>query len=189
MTFSEAKTTARNNLKDRWGAAIVFMLLYALVAGLLSSTVIGILLFSSMLMIGAYSFYINLAEPRFERIIDGLRENLTERIILSVMKNIFIFLWSLLFVIPGIVKSYSYALAELISISDPTKDHNACLKESSSAMDGRKMDLFLFDLSFIGWFILCGLTFGILLLYVGPYYYASRTEYMRSIARERGYNI
>ena len=83
-------------------------------------------------------------------------------------------LWSLLFFIPGIIKSYSYALAEFISRENPEKTATECLDESKELMNGHKMDLFLFDLSFIGWHILSALTCGILYIYVMPYMYQAR---------------
>ena len=86
------------------------------------------------------------------------------------MKYIKILLWSLLFLIPGIVKTYAYSLCEYISLKNPDFEYKTCLALSEKMMNGHKMEFFLFQLSFIGWDLLSLLTFGILeILYVMPY--------------------
>ena len=93
------------------------------------------------------------------------------------MKNLFIFLWSLLLIIPGIIKAYQYYLVEYILSEDPTLTWQEALDQSKQMMDGYKMDTFILELSFIGWIIAglftCGL---LLLLYVTPYMYATEAE-------------
>jgi len=66
----------------------------------------------------------------------------------------FIFLWSLLLIIPGIVASYRYRLAYYILLDDPGKTAIQCITESKLLMNGRKLDLLIIDLSFLGWYIL-----------------------------------
>jgi uncharacterized membrane protein len=95
----------------------------------------------------------------------------------SILQGIYLFLWTLLFWIPGIVKSYSYAMTNYILIDNPNMTANEAITESRKMMDGHKMDLFLLDLSFIGWYILSIFTFGILLLYVAPYHEAARAQF------------
>lgn len=70
---------------------------------------------------------------------------------LKFLTNIYVVLWSLLFVIPGIVKSYSYAMAPYILCENPSMTANEAITESKVIMDGRKGELFYIDLSFIGW--------------------------------------
>jgi uncharacterized membrane protein len=92
-----------------------------------------------------------------------------------------IFLWSLLFVIPGIIAAYRYALAPYLMFEDPSKGINRVIGESAVLMRGYKGDLFILDLSFIGWWLLVGVTFGIAILFVGPYYEVARAGAYRSI--------
>jgi uncharacterized membrane protein len=88
--------------------------------------------------------------------------------------NLFIWLWSLLFIIPGIVKSYAYFATPYILAEFPGVDPTEALKISMRMTHGYKGDVFVMGLSFIGWQLLNGLTFGILgLLYVNPYFYTS----------------
>ncbi|MDU1911798.1 DUF975 family protein [Fusobacterium sp.] len=82
---------------------------------------------------------------------------------------IFIFLWSLLFFIPGIIKSISYSMALFIAIEYPEISGREALKLSMKITDGYKWDIFLFSLSFIGWAILCIFTLGIGFLWFTSY--------------------
>ena len=83
---------------------------------------------------------------------------------------LFTFLWSLLFVIPGIVKAYSYALTPYILAKYPEVQAKEALKVSMKIMDGKKAELFVLHLSFIGWAMLAGITFGLLgIFFVIPY--------------------
>ena len=93
------------------------------------------------------------------------------------MKNLFIFLWSLLFVIPGIIKLYEYFLVDYILTEDPTIDYKTALNQSKEMMNGYKMETFILELSFIGWILLSILTCGILsIFYVNPYMHATMAE-------------
>ena len=81
-------------------------------------------------------------------------------------------LWSLLFVIPGIIKGIAYSQAMYIASESPNMTAHDALRESERLMDGNKMRYFVFQLSFIGWWILCGITMGIAAIWVIPYYNA-----------------
>ena len=78
---------------------------------------------------------------------------------LSVIKMILVMLWTLLFIIPGIVALYRYYMAEYILAEDPTKGALQCLRESKQMMTFNKMKLFVLQLTFIGWAILAALPF------------------------------
>lgn len=82
---------------------------------------------------------------------------------------IFILLWSLLFIIPGIIASYRYRLAYYIALDHPELSPLECIRESKRLIYGYKFDFFLLDLSFLGWYILGSLTFGIVLIFKLPY--------------------
>ena len=84
--------------------------------------------------------------------------------------NLFIFLWSLLFIIPGIIKSYSYRLVPYIMGENPDMNWRQALDESARLMKGNKWRAFVYDLSFLGWGILSAMTLGVLgIFYVNPY--------------------
>lgn len=85
-----------------------------------------------------------------------------------LLVGVYTLLWTLLFIIPGIVKSYSYAMAIYISKDKPELSAEECIQESRRMMSGYKWKLFVLDLSYIGWLLLCILTCGILSLWVTP---------------------
>ena len=95
---------------------------------------------------------------------------------LAIITGFFTMLWSSLFCIPGIIKSYSYSLAPYILAENPTMTAREALNESKRITTGAKKDLFVMDLSFLGWMMLGGITFGIALIYVYPYMQATKAN-------------
>ena len=85
------------------------------------------------------------------------------------LMNVFVFLWSLLLIIPGIVKMFSYAMTEFILEEHPELSANEAIDHSRAMMKGHKFDLFWLVLSFIGWGIVCIFTLGIGFLWLIPY--------------------
>lgn len=98
---------------------------------------------------------------------------------LALLRGIFIALWSLLFVIPGIVASYRYAMAPFILAENPDMTASEAIAASKQMMDGHKGELFLLDLSFIGWSILNVFTLGIGSLWLNPYVNAAYAAFYR----------
>ncbi len=99
----------------------------------------------------------------------------------SIVTSIFISLGALLLIIPGIIAYYRYAMVNYIMIDNPELGVFGAIKRSKEMMDGHKFDLFVLHLSFIGWQILVGLTFGLLNLYVGPYRKVTEANFYNSI--------
>ena len=88
--------------------------------------------------------------------------------VLCLLIGVYTLLWSLLFIIPGIIKSISYSRAIYIFYENPELSVSECIKRSKELMDGYKWTYFKLMLSYLGWIILCGLTLGILTLWVNP---------------------
>ena len=101
------------------------------------------------------------------------------------LRRLFIVLWTFLFVIPGLVKSYSYSMAAYIAAENPDMTASDAITASKELMDGNKWRLFCLDLSFIGWSILCVFTLGIGTLFLRPYREAAFAAFYREIVRER----
>lgn len=98
------------------------------------------------------------------------------------LRALYTFLWSLLFIVPGIVKTYSYRMVPYILAESPDMDQKEAFRLSRAMMDGYKWKAFLFDLSFIGWYLLDAMTFGILgIFYVDPYKDAADTEFYAAV--------
>ena len=103
----------------------------------------------------------------------------------QLVKKVYIFLWGLLFVIPGIVKAYSYRMVPYVLAEDPFISHNDAILLSRRMMDGNKLSVFVLDLSYIGWYFLTALTAGLLgIFYVNPYVYATDAELYRILRKD-----
>lgn len=92
------------------------------------------------------------------------------------LKNLFIFLWTLLFIIPGIYKSYQYRMVDYLLAENPYMSYHRALELSRAMTDGEKFNIFVLDLSFIGWLLLGTLAFGIGVYFVNPYMEATYAE-------------
>lgn len=108
-------------------------------------------------------------------------------ILSNVLVTVYVFLWSLLCVIPGIVASYKYAMVPYIVADDPTISAQDALDKSAAMMNGRKMELFILELSFIGWHLLAILSCGIGYIWLTPYINASVAEFYRTVSGKKYY--
>lgn len=104
-----------------------------------------------------------------------------EAFLANLLIYIYIALWSLLLVIPGIVKAYSYSMTFFIMQENPGMSASEAIRASKQLMRGHKMELFLLELSFLGWAILSMLTLGIGYFFLNPYFVATKTAYYDSI--------
>lgn len=107
------------------------------------------------------------------------KERMWTIILLSILISIFTALWSLLFLIPGIIAGLSYSMSTFIFVDGEDTDAMAIIKKSKDLMYGYKWDYFVFQLSFIGWALLCLFIFPI--IYVLPYYYVAETMYYEEL--------
>lgn len=98
------------------------------------------------------------------------------------LRGLYCFLWGLLLIIPGIVKSYSYAMTPFIMADHPHLTASEAIDRSREMMDGHKGDLFLLHLSFIGWDLLAALTLNIGHLVLNPYKNAAQAAFYRELA-------
>lgn len=98
-------------------------------------------------------------------------------VLYNVLITVYVFLWCLLFIIPGIVKSIAYAMTPYILQDHPEYGVNQAIDESVQMMQGHKWEFFLLQLSFLGWGILCIFTFGIGLIWLVPYIQATNTHF------------
>lgn len=150
------------------------------------------LLVSNPVRVGFARYFISAREVNtpVSELFSAFRTNYTNTATVMFMHDLYIFLWSLLFVIPGIIKSFSYFMVPYLLAENPDMDGDRALQLSSDMMVGHKMELFVLQLSFIGWQILSMITFNIVgILYVAPYYTATMAEFyvaVRSEAFARG---
>lgn len=103
-------------------------------------------------------------------------ENYRHIIPTMLLRGIYIFLWTLLLIIPGIVASYAYSMVPYILAEQPNIGAKEALRISNQMTRGHKLDMFILDLSFFGWYLLGALALGIGTLFVLPYDYATKAE-------------
>ena len=140
----------------------------------------------NVLEVGARSFYIDnlFSKPGPEKIFSAFRSgNYGNVVKVMFFRDLFTFLWSLLFVIPGIVKSYEYKMVPYLLAEYPDMTRKEAFDRSREMMYGQKWNTFVMDLSFIPWDILSSVTFGIVgLFYVSPYQDATFAELYDTLA-------
>ncbi|MGI5850200.1 MAG: DUF975 family protein [Christensenellales bacterium] len=173
----EIKQQARTNFMNQYGISVGACVLFMVIASVTTSFGLGIIFIMPPLMVG-YAFY-NL------RIYRGQQGDIGEMFSVGfgdywrniggiLWMELFIFLWSLLFIIPGIVKALSYFMTPYILAESKSVSATDALLLSMRMTKGYKGEIFVMALSFIGWGILSALTMGILaILYTGPYTSAS----------------
>ena len=101
---------------------------------------------------------------------------------MRLLRGLYVFLWSLLFIIPGIVAGYSYAMTDYILADNPNMTASEAIEQSKSMMHGNRFRLFCLQFSFIGWNILATLAFGIGHLWLTPYKQAAYAAFYREVS-------
>lgn len=180
---ANAKAQLGNNLfGNTWLMALVVGLVYSVIIGAAGMTYAGIIILVGPMGIGLASVFLSLArgdgEVRLERMFtDGFSQQFGRNLLLGLLRGLFTALWSMLFVVPGIVKHYAYSMSFYIAADHPEYTWNQCMDASKRMTTGHKGELFVLDLSFIGWFFVGALCLGVGSLWVTPYYNASWANY------------
>lgn len=189
-TFNELKASAKTQISGKIGvlfAMYVIMLGIAVAVGLVPAVrgIASFVLSSAFYLGGAWVF---LKITKGETVTVGNIfygfEDLWTAIKAQLFINLFISLWSLLLIIPGIVKAYAYSMTFFILAENKGMPVLEAITLSRKMMDGHKMDLFLLFLSFIGWFLLVVITFSIAGIWVYPYFYATVTNFYLSVKED-----
>lgn len=200
MNLAELRAEARKSLAGNWNWAALLTFLAAIIScavGLLQDD-LGNILFALLSISLAYTF-LDLAD-------DGTKENnyftamfsaFTRDRILPVFINwllstIFICLWSLLLIVPGIIKTLAYSQSQFIvkDMVDSGQEVNAteAISKSRQLMNGHKGEYLLLQLTFIGWAILGCLSLGIGFLWISPYIHVTNAKYYRKLAGDQFLN-
>ena len=144
--------------------------------------IIGILLtifVFNPLKVGVQKFFIenHYSNSGLSSLLWAFKTNYSNTVKTMFLMQVYLFLWSLLFAIPGIIKSYSYRLVPYILADNPDMNSDDAITLSREMMNGQKFEVFVLDLSFFLWWILSSITFNIVgILYVFPYIYATDAE-------------
>ena len=191
-TRATLKQAAKNRMKEQALNPVLVTLAYVLItvaisllSGILGVTVIVPLILSlaSMAVQIGYVYYcmkvVRCEQGTYADLVHLLKDwrFALKLVALTFVMNIFISLWSLLFIIPGAIKAISYSQATMIMLENPNMDILTAIKESQKLMNGHKMDYFVLGLSFIPWGLLVAVTFGIASLWVTPYIQITMVNY------------
>lgn len=188
-TFKQLRQEARAALKGNWGEAVLATLVLVIVVsvfevpsfmgttaakiGSMGASLIAIFVYSP-LGVGFNNAFRKLLLEGNNKIIEnsfriGFKENYWRSVGGMLLMYVFIFLWMLLLIVPGIIMSFAYALTPYILVDNPELSITDAIKRSKKLMKGHKWDLFCLELSFIGWILLSILTLGVGLLWLEPY--------------------
>jgi len=194
MTRQEIKAEARKQLgggifKTNWIYAVLLVLIILAASGIVN-VIPGVGSIVALVITGPLTYavsYMFLKQARdnqqinFEDLARGFKDDFAGTFLIYLMTTIFTALWSLLFVIPGIIKAYSYSMAYYLKADHPEYTWKQCISESQRIMNGHKMELFIQDLSFIGWIIVGSLCLGIGTLWVDAYMNAARAQFYKNV--------
>ena len=190
MKRSELKQMAKRQIKGKIGSLfVVALIIYGI--SILASIIpvvgsIASLIISPALTFGMILVYVKLSrnetyKPDAGDAFGGM-SNVSGAFKVYWAQEIFTFLWSLLFVIPGIIKSFAYSQAMYILVDKPDITGTDAIGESQKMMNGHKMDYFVLQLSFIGWHIVGALTLGIGTLWVTAYQEAATVAFYEELS-------
>ena len=187
MNFNVAGQTIKSigtngGVDSEVGAFILASLPIIIIASLFAAVIYFVL--GSFIGVGYAKFNLNLVDKKnaaFETLFEYFSHWKTTTIT-RLLRALYVFLWSLLFIIPGIVAGFSYAMTDYILAEDPELTADEAISQSKSIMTGNKWRFFCLQFSFIGWDILATLAFGIGHLWLTPYKQAAYAAFYREVS-------
>lgn len=194
MDRKELKERSKAQLGGIFETNWIYALLICLIAGAIisasSAVVIGPLLVFGPMSYAMSKSLLKLSrtgeKPDLNMLFDGFKDDFGEILLIGLLSSIFIALWSMLFVIPGIIKTYAYSFAYYVKADHPDYNWRQCLDESQNLTKGHKGELFVLDLSFIGWLIVGSLCLGLGTLWVAPYMMLTRANFYNDLVAQQG---
>lgn len=199
-TRADIKSRAKESLKGKYwpavGASLLASIIVSIASGIgqlmsysesaaVSALATLVVCAASLFMVipvslGITRYFILLAKggsPAVDELFYIYKHNLGTAIVTVLLEGIYVILWSLLLVVPGIIKSYSYLMIEYMVAENPGMDRKRAFEITKATMAGDKWKAFVLGLSFIGWILLCGITFGIGFIFLSPYISATMSHY------------
>ena len=187
MNFNVAGQTIKSigtngGVDSEVGAFILASLPIIIIASLFAAVIYFAL--GSFIGVGYAKFNLNLVDKKnaaFETLFEYFSHWKTTTIA-RLLRALYVFLWSLLFIIPGIVAGFSYAMTDYILAEDPELTADEAISQSKSIMMGNKWRFFCLQFSFIGWDILATIAFGVGHLWLTPYKQAAYAAFYREVS-------
>lgn len=178
---------ARESLKEKWGIAVGTFVVYVLISIIIQiipiAGPIASLIISGPLAVGVAIFSLNISrskEAKLEQIFHGFN-NFGTSLAAYLLMILFVFLWALLLIIPGIIAALSYSMTLYIIADDNSIGAMEAINKSKKMMDGYKWKYFCLGLRFLGWALLCILTLGIGFFWLIPYMQVSMAKFYDDI--------
>jgi uncharacterized membrane protein len=194
MDNKAIRLEARTLLAGKWGKlALVWLILYAIdivISSLSNWTFILTLLIAGPFTLGIYTIFLKIfrrEDFKIEEMFNGFKD-FGRALGTYLLMTLYILLWSILLIVPGIIAAISYSMTFFILAENPNIKAADALRLSKQMMYGHKTQYFMLMLSFIGWFLLSILTFGIGLLFLYSYITMASTIFYQQIKGEALYN-
>ena len=179
---SVLRAEARESLRGKWTAGVLVSLVYVIFSSVCPVLIMPVTKYGLAV---AFLKSVRGETLKIDNVFDGFR-NYISVFVPMFLASLYVFLWSLLLVVPGIVKYYSYAMTPYLLHENPALGADMLICKSMKMMKGHKMRLFMLDLSFVGWALLCILSFGIGFLWLIPYVQSARAAFYKELKTESG---
>ncbi|MBQ8254533.1 MAG: DUF975 family protein [Clostridia bacterium] len=195
MKRKEMKALARLQIEGKIGPLFLVSFVGNIIASAGSGfPIVGVILsfiLTSAISLGLIYIHFRVAadpsyRPRVGDLFNGFN-NFWPFLKVMLLSSLFTFLWSLLFVVPGIVKALAYSQAPYIIAENPNMPAMEALRQSERMMKGRKTEYFVLNLSFIGWALLAIPTLGLLYIWLEPYMQMTMINFYSDLKSSQGY--
>ena len=200
MNRAALKANAKSQIKGKIGILFLIALIIGLIsgaAGFILGLIPGGAILASIIITPAFALstvrvYLMLLGNKTPTVADAFSgfDDFWSAFKVTFLVGLFTYLWSLLFIVPGIVKGISYSMSTYILAENKGKKALECIKESKEMTNGHKVELFVLGLSFIGWYLLGCITLGIAFIWIVPYMsatYANAYQSLKPVVAEPVY--
>lgn len=186
-TSAELRAIARKSLSGDWLPAIGVTVLYAIIIAVVSYIpyigTLGVLLLAGPLTLGLITYFMKQARKEVPLVGDlfGSFDRFAVSFLVYIVIQIFVMLWSLLLIVPGIIAALRYSQSFFILRDNPNIEAMEAIRRSKQMMIGHKGRLFVLHLSFIGWAILAAIPFGLGFIWLYPYMLAAQVAFYEDL--------
>lgn len=186
LTCKELRDRAWESLRGMYWPLFLLYLILFVIAGAAGGISLGVLSLLTLPMAYALDVAVlNMSRdrvtPQPECLFNVYRDNFGKAFLVPFLMILFVYLWSLLLIIPGIIMAYAYSMSVYVSKDNPELSAMDAIRTSKELMRGHKWDLFVLDLSFIGWILLAMLTCGLGFVFLTPYIETAHAEFYREL--------
>ena len=192
MNRAEIKSLAKQQIKGKISILFVILLIIGAITAV-ATTILGFIpvagplvatiIITPAFMLSQIRIFQNLAKGKAPDVSDAFSgfDDFWSAFKVNFLVGLFTYLWTLLFIIPGIIKGFSYSMAMFILAENKGMSAREAINRSKTMMHGHKMDMFVLELSFIGWMLLGMVTLGIAYIWVMPYMSATYINFYNKI--------